>query len=224
MVDLQDSLLEPFSRTKSRLLDAYHNYRAYYDKKAAAKPLANQQYCLLLNPSVLAQSDFAAKSTTIFLSLYKVEKILTKSNYLMRKIGTPYTQCVHRVGFRPITPNYEVEDISVTTDDFRPDPGWGKYRSEHEMFDSTLEKSMEDTLFYQNLPPNFRNESEEVQHTIGGVTAGPAVPAPASRIRVAPAPADATQVAFRADRTPPFPPPPALEPEPPDEPEILIFL
>ena len=129
-VDLQDSLLEPFSRTKSRLLDAYHKYRAYYDKKAAAKPLVNQQYCLLLNPSLLTQSDFAAKSTTIWLSLYKVEKILTKSNYLIRKIGTPYTQCVNRVGLRPITRNYEVEDISVTTDDFRPNPGLGKYRSD----------------------------------------------------------------------------------------------
>ena len=74
------------------------------------------------------------------------------------------------------------------------------------------------------MPPSSRNEREEVQHTIRGVTAGSAVPAPAGGTRVAPAPADATQVAFRADRTPPFPPPPAPEPEPPDEPEILIFL
>ena len=39
LVDLQDSLLENFSHTKSSLLDAYHKYRTYYDKKAAAKPL-----------------------------------------------------------------------------------------------------------------------------------------------------------------------------------------
>ena len=76
---------------------------------------------------------------------------------------------------RSITPSYE--DISVTTYDFRPDPSLGWYRSEHEMFDSELEKSMKDTLFYQNLPPNSRNEPDEVQHTIRGVTAGPAVAA-----------------------------------------------
>ena len=39
LVDLQDSLLEQFSHTKLRLLDAYHKYRTYDDKKAAAKPL-----------------------------------------------------------------------------------------------------------------------------------------------------------------------------------------
>ena len=87
LADLQDSLLEQFSHTKSRLLDAYHKYRTYYDRKAAAKPLANQQYCLLLKPSLLTQSDFAAKSTTIWLSLYKVEKLLTKSKYLIKKLG-----------------------------------------------------------------------------------------------------------------------------------------
>ena len=87
LVDLQDSLLEQFSHTKSRLLDAYHKYRTNY-KKAAAKPLANQQFCLLWNPSLLTQSDFAAKSTTIWLSSHEVERI-TSSNYLMRKAGTP---------------------------------------------------------------------------------------------------------------------------------------
>ena len=84
LVDLQDSLLEKFSHTKSRLLDAYHKYRTYYDKKAAAKPLVQKQYCLLLNPSVLTQSDFAAKPCTIWLSLCKIENVLNKSNYLIR--------------------------------------------------------------------------------------------------------------------------------------------
>ena len=35
---------------------------------------------------------------------------MTKSNYLIRKIGTPYTQCVHRIRPRPLTPNYDVEE------------------------------------------------------------------------------------------------------------------
>ena len=37
LVDLQDSLLEQFSHTKLRLSDAYHKYRAYYDKKSSCK-------------------------------------------------------------------------------------------------------------------------------------------------------------------------------------------
>ena len=57
LVDLQDSLLEQYAHTKLRLLDAYHKYRTYNDKKAAAKPLMHYQYCLLLNPSLLTQSE-----------------------------------------------------------------------------------------------------------------------------------------------------------------------
>ena len=55
LVDLQDSLLDKFWHTKSRFLDAYHKYRSYYDKKAAAKPLVQKQYCLLLNPSLMTR-------------------------------------------------------------------------------------------------------------------------------------------------------------------------
>ena len=48
-VDLQDSLLEQLSNTKSRLLDAYHKYRSFSHKKAATKPLANQHFCRQIN-------------------------------------------------------------------------------------------------------------------------------------------------------------------------------
>ena len=118
----------------------------------------------------MTQSDFAAKSCTIWLSLYKIEKVLTKSNYLIRKIGTPYTQCVHRIRLRPITPNYDVEDISVTQQDFKPDPSLCKYRSEHEIFDEALETSLnEDIIEMPEVPTTEHNRTDEVQHTIRGV-------------------------------------------------------
>ena len=204
LIDLQDSLLEKFSHTKSRLLDPYHKYRTYYDKKAAAKPLVPKQYCLLLNPSLLTQSDFAAKSCTIWLSLYKIEKVWTKSNYLIRKIGTPYTQCVHRIRLRPITPNYDVEDISVTQQDFKPDPSLDKYRSEHEIFDDALEASLnEDIIEMPEVPKTEHNRTDEVQHTIRGVIT------PATTEQPAPAgTAEPVAIIEEADTVPPFPPPP----------------
>ena len=61
---------------------------------------------------------------------------MTNSNYRVQKVGTLRTQCGHRIRLRPITPIYDVDDSSVTKDDFRPDPNLGKYRSEHEIFDS----------------------------------------------------------------------------------------
>ena len=158
-------------------MDAYHKYRTYYDKKAAAKPLMQHQYCLLLNPSLLTQSDFAAKSTTIWLSLYRVEKILTKFNYLIRKVDTPYTQCVHRIRLRPITPNYQVEDIQSTMDDFRPDPSLGKFRSEYEMLDNALEDlTREGKLYDPNIDKQISKKQNELEYVIGGAAVVPAAP------------------------------------------------
>ena len=146
-------------------------------KNAAAKPLMQPQYCLLLNPCLFAQSDFAAKSNTIWLSLYRVEKILTKSHYLIRKVGTPYTQCVHRIRLRPITPNYQVEGIQLTVDDFRPDPSLGKYRSEHEMFDDALEDLLrEGKLYDRSIDKPISKKQNEVEFVIGGAAVVPAAP------------------------------------------------
>ena len=204
---MQDSLLEKSSHTKCRLLDAYHEYRTYNDKKAAAKPLVQKQYCLRLNPSLLTQSDFAVKSCTIWLSLYKIEKVSTKSNYLIRKICTPYTQCVHRIRLRPITPNYDVEDISVTQQDFKPDPSLDKYRSEHELFDEALETSLnEDIIGMPEVPTTKHNRTDEVQHTIRVVITPVTTeqPAPAGT-------AEPAAIIKEADTVPPFPPPPVPE-------------
>ena len=207
LVDLQDSLLEQFSHTKLRLLDAYHKYRAYYDKKAAAKPLIQLQYCLLLNRSLLTQRDFAAKSTTIWLSLYRSEKILN-SNFLIRKVGTPYTQCVDRIRLRPVTPKYLVEDIQLIMGDFRLDPSLGKYRSEHEMFNDALEDLLrEGKLYDPNIDKPISKRKSEVEYVIGGAAVVPA--APREEVHL-----EAQNVVPEEHQYPPLQPAP--EPNPPE--------
>ena len=185
-------------------------------KKVAAKPLVPSQHCLLLNPTLLTQSDFAAKSAKIWLSLYKVEKVLTNSNYLIRKIGTPYTQCVHRIRLRPISPKFEVDDISVTPQEFKPDPSLGKFRSEYQIFDEALEKSFTEDIVIMPPARNDENHTEEVEHTIRGVTPTPANAA-------APTGTTAPAVFEGADPVPRFPPPPAPGPENPVEPGPDVF-
>ena len=151
----------------------------------------------------MTQSDSAAKSCTLWLSLYKIEKVLTKSNYLIRKIGTPYTQRVNRIRLKPITPNYDVPDLSVTQQDFKPDPSLGKYRSEHEIFDEALETSLNgDIIEMPEVATTEQNRTDEVQHTIRGVIT------PATTEQPAPAgPAEPTAFIEEADTVPPFSPP-----------------
>ena len=90
---MQDSILEQFSHTELRLLDAYRKYRTCYDKKAAVNPLMQHQYCLLLNPSLLGKGDFAAKSTTMWLSLYRVEEIKKIQLFNLKKCHSVHTMC-----------------------------------------------------------------------------------------------------------------------------------
>ena len=84
-------------------------------------------------------------------------------------MGTIYTQCVHRIRFRPVTPNYEVIDLQVTPPDFKHDQSLRRYHAEHETFDEALEYSFDEDNF---SVPTRKNEDKdttnEVQHLIRG--------------------------------------------------------
>ena len=101
--------------------------------------------------------------------------ILTKYKYLIRKVGTAYTQCVHRIRLRPLTPNYQVEYIQLTMDDFRPDPSLGKYRSQHEMFDDALKDLLRESKLYDhNIDKPISMKKNEIEYVIGGAAVVPA--------------------------------------------------
>ena len=70
--------------------------------------------------------------------------MLTNSNYIVRKVCTNYTHCVHRIRFRPITPQYTVEGLdNVNQSNLVPDPSTGQV-SEPAPFDQTLQDFLAD--------------------------------------------------------------------------------
>ena len=193
---LQDAMLQKFSEAKSKLTEMYNRYRAYYDYKAEAQPLKQFSFCLLLNPKLMTQSDFSSKFLPIWLPLYRVEQVLTNSNYIIRKVGTNYTQCVHRIRLRPVVPQYQVEDLQqIDPDKFQRDPMLGRFRGEPAIFDESIP-----TLL---LPPSeapcvVQNEEQPPPVTVSlsfpiapavipvGPAPGPAVP-PLPAVAAAPA-------------------------------------
>ena len=67
--------------------------------------------------------------------MYRVEQVLTSSNYIVRKVGTNHTQCVHRIRLRPIEPKFDVKDLEeVDPQKFTPDPMTQNY-AEPSLFD-----------------------------------------------------------------------------------------
>ena len=122
----------------------YHKYRACYDCKAEAKPLAFFSYCLSLNPKLTTQSDYASKSLTIWIPLYRIEKILTNSNYIIRKVGTNYIQCVHQIRLRPVRPQGRNDDVTVINFElFQRDLSLGHYCGEPTLFDESIPSLLE---------------------------------------------------------------------------------
>ena len=120
----------------NRLVDSYQRYRSYSDQKAEAQPLKLHSHCLLLNPRLTRQNDFTQKAVQTWLPFYGVEKVLTNSNYIIRKTGTIYTQYVHRIRLRPIKLTEPPEDIQENDPaKFEADPSRRTTRTEPELFD-----------------------------------------------------------------------------------------
>ena len=79
-----------------------------------------------------------------FGSLYRIEKILTNSNYIICKVGTNYTQCVHRIRLRPVTPQGRIDDLTVNIfENFQRDLSLGHYRGEPTLFNESIPSLLE---------------------------------------------------------------------------------
>ena len=144
---MQDRMNEVFSAARDATITAYNKYRHFYDRKANAAPLTKHRYCLLLNPKLSNVNDHMGKSLAKWLPLYRMEQVLTNSNYIVRKVGTNYTQCVHRIRLRPVNPQYQIEDLAqIHQSNFVPDPST-RHTSEPSLFDSTLPDLLTDKSF-----------------------------------------------------------------------------
>ena len=92
----------------------------------------------------MTQSDSASKSLPVWLPLYRIEKFLTNSNYIIRNVGTRYTQCVHRSRLRPVFPQGCIDDPTVINfENFQRDPSLGHYRGEPTLFDENVPSLLE---------------------------------------------------------------------------------
>ena len=131
------------------------------------------------------------------LSLYGSEKVLTNSNYIIRKVGTNYTQCVHRTRLRPVTPQIRVDDLTVINfENFQRDPSLGHYRGEQTLFDESIPFLLEPPTtgvttqnVTENKPPvtvNFRFPTAPAPITVG--LAGVPAPLPPPALPLAPVP------------------------------------
>ena len=133
---LVDNLNSKFKETHTNIVRAFHKYKAYYDRKAQASPLKVNDFAFLLSPKIATQSDKIPFNSFKWEGPYKVVKVLSHSNYIIRKVGTFRTQCVHRMRLRPFVPHDPIDDIDDDAKKHYSDP------------DATDDQ----TIFNENLP------------------------------------------------------------------------
>ena len=102
-----------FSGTKLKLTEMYNRLRDYCNCKDKAKPLHIFSNCLLLYLITVTPSDLASKSSHVWLLLYLIDKNMAIFNYIIRRKGTNYIQCVDRFPILPVTPQGRVDDLAV---------------------------------------------------------------------------------------------------------------
>ena len=83
-----------FSQTKENLVNSFNKYREYYDRKAKAAPLKLHDYCMLLSPKLSTEHEKISNLECKWTALFRIEKVLTRSNYLIRRVNTNNTQIV----------------------------------------------------------------------------------------------------------------------------------
>ena len=85
----------------------FNKYKQYYDRKAAAAPLKLHEYCVTLSPKLSNENKKNSNLQYKWNGLYRIEKDLSRSNYVVRKFNTNHTQIFHRVRLKPMIPQYK---------------------------------------------------------------------------------------------------------------------
>ena len=120
-MQLQKQIDEVRATAKDYIMLSYLKYKKYYDHKASAAPLKINDYCYILYTKADNQSTKFAFQDCIWTGPYIVIKLLSNNNYTIRKIGTRYTQTLHRIRIQPYVPEQRVPDVTVRANECLPD-------------------------------------------------------------------------------------------------------
>ena len=118
---LQNQIDEVRATAKDNIMLSYLKYKKYYNRKASAAPLKVNDYCYILNPKADNQSTKFAFQDCIRTGPYIVIKVLSNNNYTIRKLGTRYTQTLHRIRIRPYVLDQLMPDVTVRSNEYLPD-------------------------------------------------------------------------------------------------------
>ena len=97
-------------KTKQNIMHSYIKYKEYYDRKAKAAPLKENDHCFVLQPKADHQGSKIPFRDYRWVGPFIVQKVLPNENYIVRRINTSKTQILHRIRPKKLVPNQPLED------------------------------------------------------------------------------------------------------------------
>ena len=130
-------------------------------------------YCYILNPKADNQSTKFAFQDCIWTGPYIVIKVLSNNNYTIRKIGTRYTQTLHRIRIRPYVPDQRIPDVTVRSNEYLPDPDVKVSHNEWYAVSWEMDfgKQIDEQEPLKNVETEQRTEIQEVTNSDGNMSA-----------------------------------------------------
>ena len=108
--ELQQRTQILIDKTKQNIMQSYLKYKEYYDRKAKAAPLSEQDFCFILQPKADNQGSKIPFREYRWIGPYRIEKALPNDNYIVRRLNTNKTQILHRIRLKKFVPNTPLED------------------------------------------------------------------------------------------------------------------
>ena len=91
-------------------MQSYLKYKEYYDRKAKASPLKQNDYCFILQPIADHQGSKIPIRDIRWMGPYSIEQVLPNENYIVRKLNSNKTQILHGIRLRKYEPNVPLRD------------------------------------------------------------------------------------------------------------------
>ena len=108
--EIQNRTKTLIDKTKQNIMQSYIKYKEYYDRKAKAAPLKENEFCFVLQPKADHQGSKIPFRDYRWVGPFIVQKVLPNENYIVRRLNTKKTQILHRICLKKFVPNQPLED------------------------------------------------------------------------------------------------------------------
>ena len=90
-------------------MQSYLKYKEYYDRKAKAATLQEEDNCFVFQPEADSEGSKIPFRDYNGMGPFIVQNILPNKSYIMRGLNTNKTQVSHRIRFKQFVPNAPLE-------------------------------------------------------------------------------------------------------------------